>query len=265
MQESIIELKDVTLTRGNVEILKNISLDIVRGKTTLIIGPAGCGKSSLLKTTAGLLNPQKGKVLIQGKDYGDFNEKELLALRKLTGFVFQDSALWANRSVYENIRLPLILHNPNMTKTETADKIQELIRKVGYWDSLQLRPAQVSAGESKLISFARGICNDPEILFLDFPMSGVDSVNAKKLGSLIMAYKAEKKTVIMTTYESADLSQFADQLIVLDKGELIAEGPYPDILSSKNSRLRDIISDVIEKAVEQSEGNDLLDLMNTGD
>ena len=261
----VLELDKVTLFRGGVAILKDVSVSIPEGKTTVIIGPAGCGKSSLLKTIAGLLDPQKGTVKYNGMNYKDFNDKELLSFRKTTGFVFQDSALWANRSVHENLSLPIILHNPDLPEKEVASRVNELIRQVGFWDNPNLRPAQISSGERKLISFARGICNSPYILFLDFPTSGVDTINARKLEKIIEAYKADGKTICMTTHESKPLAQFADYLIALDKGEIVASGQYPQILREGNDRLKEIISDVIESDQARAEGDDLLDLMNTGD
>lgn len=262
---AIIELTNVTLIRGGIAILRDINLSIPAGKTTVIIGPAGSGKSSLLKTSAGLLDPQKGNVRYLGRDYRSLNDRELLETRKKTGFVFQDSALWANRSVYENLSLPLVLHNPDLKPSDIDARVHELIRKVGFWDNPHLRPAQVSAGERKLISFARGICNNPETLFLDFPTSGVDTSNARKMESIMNVFKTEGKTLCLSTHESRTLTMYADYLIALDKGEIIAAGPYPQILRQHNDHLRDIIADVIETNEAQSEGDDLLDLMNTGD
>ena len=240
----IIRMESVHLSMGGAGILDDISCSIKEGKTTVFIGPSGCGKSCLLKTFAGILFPRKGHVFVNGRDYKDFREKENVRFRKDLGFVFQDAALWSNLSVLDNLKLPLLFHFPEKTEEEIDEKIYALVEKIKFGDDLMLRPAMLSVGKQKMIGFLRGIINDPSILILDSPTMGTDTSISRSIENMILEYKEKGKTILLASQNNDLISRITDFMVVLDKGRVIEQGLFPEILNSGNNRMKEIFKDI---------------------
>ncbi|MBN1410690.1 MAG: ATP-binding cassette domain-containing protein [Spirochaetales bacterium] len=261
--EKLIELKNIHFISENFKILDDISLSFQTGKCSVIMGPSGCGKSALLKVIAGIYPPDEGSFLVKGEDFFKLNNKKLTAFRKNTGFVFQDSALWANLNIYQNLSLPLQFHYPGLSRKEIETRINMLVQKVNFTDSLQYRPAQLSTGERKVLSFLRAIITEPVVLFLDEPTDSVDFEFARILRDIIKDFKEKEATIVAVTHDASLISQIADQIIVLQKGKIVESDSFENIKKSDNPYVRTIFSQVLGEAA--SYDTDLLDLLDGSD
>ncbi len=240
-----IKLENVTFIRNNRKIIDNISLEFPPGETSVIIGPSGCGKSTLLKITAGLIPPTSGKVYVDGVNLLAMNRTELLDFRKKSGFVFQDAALWANKSVYENMILPLQVHFPEMDADEKDKKIRSMLKAVGYTDSLLLRPAQLSNGERKMVSLARALVISPVLLYMDTPLSLVDPSVSAKMERLILDLHSSDNTIISNFTDPSLTKRISDFAAVMKDGRVISTGTIAEITDNKDSETRDTVSAVL--------------------
>lgn len=218
--EKFIELEQVTVASQGFTVLDKADLTVPLGRTTFILGPSGCGKSSLIKVIAGLISPDSGRVLVMGKDYNDMNSIEARIFRNSASFVFQDGALWANQTIHNNILIPLKHHYPDMDPHEAESRIQDVLRKVGYQDSTQLRPSALSTGEQKLVSFARSLTLNPQILFMDEPTSFMDEQGERRLNGILHDYALAGKTMVAVanTYNLA--FRIADYLCIMNRGRV---------------------------------------------
>jgi phospholipid/cholesterol/gamma-HCH transport system ATP-binding protein len=224
-----VELLDVHVYFGDYEILSGLSVAFPEGESTCIIGKAGSGKSTLLKTAAGLVVPDRGRVLYRGRDLARMNRAEELSFRKESSFAFQDAALWANQTIYNNLDLPLALHEPNLPKAESDRRIVEVARRAGYSEGLGFRPSDLSAGEQKLISLARALILDPGLLFMDEPTASLDEDSVDSLIRILVELKAAGKTLIVVTHDARLIARIADRLCVVAAGKVAGIGPAEQV------------------------------------
>jgi ABC-type transporter Mla maintaining outer membrane lipid asymmetry ATPase subunit MlaF len=239
----LFRTRNLVVYSGDYRVLKDISVEIQRRRFTVIIGPTGCGKSTLIKALAGLLVPEDGAVLYNGTSLTALSEKALLALRKINGFVFQDSALWQNKSIFDNLSLPLRFHHPEMPLPAVNAKVDAALRDAGLLDSIHLRPAQLSTGEQKIISLQRALITEPSILFLDEPTVQVDPATRRKIIARLQAEKAKGTTLIAVTHDSEILTALADDLILLRDGFIVTSGPAALLRESTDESVLEIIAE----------------------
>ncbi|MDR3334602.1 MAG: ATP-binding cassette domain-containing protein [Treponema sp.] len=216
----IIELKQVSFSAQQKTIVQDLSYQFEEGKTTALAGPSGGGKSTALKLSAGLLVPSKGKVCFRGQDVSLMNREQNLVFRREGAVVFQDSALWANQNLDQILELPLRIHFPSMTKTERNHRIREVLTEVGYKKELEIRPAQLSMGEQKLIAFARAMLCRPRLLFLDEWTESLDDTAAHRLISLVKRMQEAGHTIILVTHNLNLIMSLADYMLVIRGGAL---------------------------------------------
>lgn len=240
-----IELRGIRSVLGGYEALRDLSLSLFPGETLFAMGGAGSGKSVLIKTAAGIALPTEGEVLYRGKSLARMSEREEAAFRKASGFVFQDAALWANQSLYDNLALPARLHGPEWSKAELDRAVRRAAEVVGYDQELRARPAELSSGERKLIGLARALVLDPELLFMDDPTSELDEASASRVFDIVEAMKARGRSVFVTSGVSDFASRCADRVAVIIGGRLAAVGPYAEaaawtdpVVRSVTGRLR---------------------------
>jgi len=224
------------------------------------MGPSGCGKSIFLKTAAGLTVPESGGLYLNGKNFHKLSRKNKLKFRKSNGFVFQDSALWANMTVFQNISLPLLYHFDHLSKSEIARRINIFTAKLGYNNTTDIRPANLSVGEKKLVSVLRALIIDPEYIFMDCPTMSVDRNTAVRLLDIIKELKSKKRTIIIATNDPGLASLLADYLIILKEGKLLEAGDFANVIKSKNNEVKEILSSVLNNA--SSFDSDLLNLLS---
>jgi ABC-type transporter Mla maintaining outer membrane lipid asymmetry ATPase subunit MlaF len=258
----LIRLRGVTVLTEGHESLSEVDLSVTEGACTLIMGPSGSGKSTLLKVAAGLIPPDRGAVMLRGDDLATLGERRMLAFRRENGFVFQDGALWENKSIFENLALPLQVHHPELGEPRIRERVLGMLERGGLADSPGLRPAQLSGGERKIVSFLRATIAEPKVVFLDEPTLSIDHTMADLITGMIRDLKAQGCTILAVAHDPRLASLIADRLAVIDAGRLVAEGPFDEVKRSSDPRVRDILARVLGEI--SSFGSDLLDLLDGG-
>ena len=261
--DSVITLESVGLQIDGATILEEIDLEIPRDKTTFLMGPSGSGKSMLLKCAAGILPCDEGKVRFEGRDIAKLREKEVRQLRTDHGFVFQDAALWQNLTVLQNLSLPLQYHRPEMPPQEVRRRIDSLIELVDFREDLTLRPASLSLGEQKIASFIRALVLSPRVIFMDEPGTSLDSEAVEKISEVIQRLKQEGRTMVITSHNARLASRFADYLVVIDRGKVIAFDTMDAIVKNDSPRVRRILGEVLN--LSSSYDSDILELLGDED
>jgi phospholipid/cholesterol/gamma-HCH transport system ATP-binding protein len=236
-QSDAIEVIGLNSHYGGRQVLHDIRFSMPRNRVTVIMGVSGCGKTTLLRHLIGLKPTEPGRIFVDGRDLGKFNEKEMQAYRRRTGVLFQSGALFNSMTVAENLAVPLKVH------TRLADetiRIMALIKLhlVGLSDFCDYMPSQLSGGMRKRAGLARALTMDPEILFVDEPSSGLDPITAAGLDKLIVELRETLgMTIIVVTHELESAFGIADQMIVMDQGRVLAAGSPSEIKADSNERV----------------------------
>ena len=217
---SIIELKNVSFSAQNRVLVQDISCQFEEGQVTALIGPSGCGKSTVLKLAAGLYYPYEGEITFRGTDIARMNRAENLAFRKEGAVVFQDSALWANQSLFQILELPLRVHFPSMSLKERQKRIKSVAAAVGYRKNLEIRPAQLSMGEQKLLAFARALMCSPRLLFLDEFTESLDENASQRLIDLVKKLHNDGVSIILISHDIRMIRFLADIVIMVMEGRI---------------------------------------------
>jgi len=215
----IIELKKVSFIAQNRYIVRNFSHEFEEGKTTALVGPSGSGKSTILKLSAGLLVPNEGGINFRDRNVFTLTRQESMDFRREASMVFQDSALWANQTLYQTLELPLRIHFPKMPSRERESRIQTVLEEVGYRRDLGIRPSQLSMGEQKLIAFARAIMCRPRLLFLDEWTESLDDSSAQRLIQLVQRHQSGQNTVIFVSHDFRIVKSLADYILMILGGQ----------------------------------------------
>lgn len=218
---ALLEMKNITYIDAGNTVIQNTSIAIEKGTVTAFIGKTGSGKSTALKLISGVLNPSMGTVLYNNQNIGEMKQKELLKYRKETGFMFQNVALWANQSIYQNLELPLKIHFPNITPDQIKERIQEVVQLVEFSKPLQNRPATLSTGEQKKIGFARALICKPSILFLDEPTDSIDDSTTKLFVSILQEFCAAQNTLIYVSHDNNFINTFSNDKYYFDNGAVV--------------------------------------------
>ncbi len=217
---SLFTLENVRFSSRSNEIIRGISMEIEQGSVNCLAGKSGSGKSTLLKLMAGILVPSGGKVFYKGCDIQTMSNAVNMAFRKECAFVFQDSALWANQDILQNMNLPLLAHNPKMSFSERLERIKSVLELVKYERSLNLRPVDLSMGEQKKIAFARALINEPDTLFLDECTESLDRKSGAIILSLLDDFVKKGKTVIYVSHSSSFVAALSGTIHVIEEGLL---------------------------------------------
>jgi ABC-type transporter Mla maintaining outer membrane lipid asymmetry ATPase subunit MlaF len=260
---ALINLQDVTVRLGGRDILHEVNLSFPAGRSTVIMGPSGSGKSTLLKTVAGLIPPDSGKVFFRGRDMLQLSEAGMKELRKASGFIFQDGALWENKTLMENLALPLQVHFPQMGPAEVKRRVVRALEQTGLLESAELRPAGLSGGEKKIASVLRALITEPAILFMDEPTLSTDHTMEGKVAQMIADVKARGCAILAITHDARLTSTLADRLVILDAGTVRETGDFDQVKRSRDERTREILSEVLGEIA--SYDTDLLALLDAED
>lgn len=193
---------------------------------------------------AGLIRIDDGEVLFNGENIAGMSEEEFFLMQAQSGFVFQDAALWANKTLYDNLAIPLRILRPGMSAEDIDRRIGNAVEMLGVHKSLLIRPSAISSGERKLFSFLRALMTDPDILFLDEPASSLDRKSSDRIKNLIIELNNQKKTIITVTNDFTLARTIADKAIILDRGRLLRQGLFRDILKEHNEDIDDIIDEL---------------------
>jgi len=237
----MIRIENIIKQFGEQVVLKGITTTFEQGKTNLIIGKSGAGKTVLLKILVGLIHPTQGKVWYGDTDFTKLTAKQRKEIRSDMGMLFQGSALFDSMTVEENVRFPLDMFT-NMTKGEKHNKVNETLERVELSGSNDKYPSEVSGGMQKRVGIARAIILNPKFLFCDEPNSGLDPTTSMKIDELIRNITAENDmTTVINTHDMNSVMEIGDNINLLHFGELAWVGNRHEVMNSENDLLQDFI------------------------
>jgi len=249
----MIKAENITLAFGDREVLKNISATFEPGKTNLIIGKSGSGKTVFLKCIVGLLNINSGKIWYGDILFSGLDFRSMKDIRKEMGMLFQGSALFDYMTVEENVRFPLDMFT-NFTYKEKLDRVNFCLDRVNIVNSNHLFPAELSGGMKKRVAIARAIALKPRYLFCDEPNSGLDPKTAIVIDELIKEITVElNTTTIVNTHDMNSVMEIGEKIIFIEDGEKCWEGSNKEILQSDCTLLNDFVfANALAKQLKQS-------------
>ncbi len=238
----MIEIRNLVKSFGDHRVLDNLSLKIDTGTTCVIIGRSGCGKSVLLKHIVGILKPDSGQVLVNGKDLSTLTDQQLDDLRLKIALVFQGGALFDSLTVGENVGFGLIEHM-HIDKRELLERVEESLCLVGLCGIQSLMPSELSGGMKKRVALARAICVKPDIILYDEPTTGVDPITADAINELIRSLHDKLKvTSVVVTHDMRSAYKVADRIAMMYHGKIIAEGTSDEIQAADNEVVHQFIN-----------------------
>lgn len=246
----MIEVKDLYKSFGDQQVLKGITTTFLPGKTNLIIGQSGSGKTVMLKCVVGLLNPTEGHVLFDGQDYVSMDLDEKNKIRQQLGMLFQGSALFDSLTVEENVMFPLEMFT-KMSKSEKQDRVNEVLKRVNLVGANKKFPSQISGGIQKRTGIARAIVMNPKYLFCDEPNSGLDPQTSIVVDELIKEITEEYNiTTVINTHDMNSVVTHGEKILFLYKGNKHWEGDKVSLFEAENKELLDFIfaSDFLKEA-----------------
>lgn len=237
----MITVKNISKSFAGVEILNNISFVFEKGKTNLIIGKSGSGKSVLTKCIVGLLVPDEGDIFFHERNLNSLKPKQKKELRKEIGMLFQASALFDSLSVEENVAFPLRMFT-KMTTSEISDRVNFCLNRVNIQNKNNLYPSELSGGMQKRVAIARAIAMQPKYLFCDEPNSGLDPVTAIVIDELIKEITEEyDMTTVVITHDMNSVLEIGENILFIDNGTNKWQGNKSEILDTKVKELYDFI------------------------
>ncbi len=237
----MIELRNISKSFGDEQILKDISLTFEKGKTNLIIGQSGSGKTVLLKSTAGIHKIDKGEIFFDNELYSGMSPKEMQKIRKEIGMVFQGGALFDSYTVYENVIFPLRMFS-DMSKKEMNKRVEFCLDRVNLHQAEDFYPSEISGGMQKRVAIARAIVLNPKYLFFDEPNSGLDPKTAIVIDNLIKELTIDFDTVsVINTHDMNSVIEIGDNIAFIYKGQKWWTGNNKEILTSNNKELNDFV------------------------
>lgn len=258
--EIAVEFRNVTKAFGSQVVLNNVSCQLPKGRTTVIVGPSGTGKSVFLKLLVGLLKPDSGSILVDGVDITRLSQNELFEVRKKFGMLFQDGALFDSLNVGENIAFPLRRHTRKKNK-EIMEIVAQKLSQVNLPGVEHKLPSELSGGMRKRVGLARAMALDPEIIMFDEPNSGLDPVMSDAIDKLILqTQKITHSTFIVISHDIPGTFQIADYIVMLYQSRVIASGRVADIQDSENPILKRFFARDSEMPIDPRHGTGELDL-----
>jgi ABC transporter, ATP-binding protein len=254
----MIEVKHLYKSFADKEVLKDISTTFEDGKTNLIIGQSGSGKTVLIKNLVGLLTPTQGNIFYDGRNLMQMNKKEKAMLRREMGMIFQNAALFDSLSVLENVMFPLDMFS-TMTYNERVKRAQECLDRVNLIDAQQKFPGEISGGMQKRVAIARAIVMNPKYLFCDEPNSGLDPKTSLVIDQLLSSITKEyNMTTIINTHDMNSVMGIGENIVFIYKGRKEWQGNKDEVVTSTNKKLNELVfaSELFKKVkeVEIAEG-----------
>lgn len=234
MAEAVISLRQLNITFGTHTVLDNIDLDVYKGETLAVLGPSGTGKSTVLRSMIGLLEPNGGQIFIQGEDVSGLDEDGWNHLRMKMGMVFQYSALFDFLTVGENVAFGLRQHT-DKSNEEIQGIVTQMLDLVGLPGTQNLYPAELSGGMKKRVGLARAIAVNPEIVLYDEPTAGLDPIMSRNISRLIKKTQEQLHvTSVLVTHDMQSAFYAADRVAMLYEGHIVAIGTAEEMKNSTN-------------------------------
>jgi phospholipid/cholesterol/gamma-HCH transport system ATP-binding protein len=237
----MIEVKNITKSFNGRDVLKNVSFSFERGKTNLIIGQSGSGKTVLMRCLVGLIEIDKGQIVYDDRIFSEMPLEEKKEIRKEIGMLFQGSALFDSMTVEENVKFPLSMFT-KMSEEEMTDRANFCLNRVNILNSNKLFPAEISGGMKKRVAIARAIAMNPKYLFCDEPNSGLDPKTSILIDNLISEITQEYGiTTVINTHDMNSVIEIGDKIAYIFKGELWWTGDKDSILRTDNPEINDFV------------------------
>ena len=242
----------VSLAYGDRRVLKDLSCSFPKGKISVVLGGSGSGKTTILRLIGGLVRPTAGRILVDGDDITRMRERDLYRVRDKLGMVFQSGALLDSMTVFEYVAFPLVERH-HLTHEQVAERVRARLRSVGLHDAENLLPSEISGGMVKRVALARALIQDPVIVLIDEPFSGLDPVTVKLIEALFVKINRETgMTMIMSSHHIPTTMRMAHKVVMLLQGDVV-QGRPDELARSRDARIRRFlteeaeISDVFER------------------
>ena len=240
----MIDVKNLTKSFGNLEVLKGVSQHISKGERVVLIGPSGSGKSTFLRCLNLLETPTGGEIIFEGQSITD-DKCDINKIRQKMGMVFQHFNLFPNMTILKNITLaPVRTGLMNREQAETSAR--ELLRRVGLEDKAGSYPAQLSGGQKQRIAIVRALCMKPEVMLFDEPTSALDPEMVGEVLDVMKELARSGMTMVCVTHEMGFAREVADRVLFFDEGKIVEEGTPQEIFSNpKEQRTKDFLNKVL--------------------
>jgi len=250
-EKEVIVVENIYKSFGNLQVLAGLSLTVRKGKTLVVIGESGCGKSVLLKHIIGILKPDSGKVMFDGNVISQMNEKDLARVRTRFGMVFQGSALFDSLTVEENVGFALSEHTEK-SDDEIAEIVRSKLTLVGLKGVEDKYPAELSGGMKKRVALARAIAMEPEVILYDEPTTGLDPIMADVINELIIRLsRTLGVTSVAVTHDMKSACKIGDQIAMLHGGKIIEEGTPEEIQDSRHEIVSQFVLGEARQRIEE--------------
>ena len=251
--KALVEFKDVTFSypgsNGDRVILDRVTLSVPRGKVTALMGASGGGKTTVLRLIGGQLKTNSGQVLFDGKNVGDFNQKDLYAARRRMGMLFQFGALFTDLSVFDNVAFALREHT-DLSADLVRDIVLMKLNAVGLRGARDLMPSEISGGMARRVALARAIVLDPELIMYDEPFAGLDPISLGTAAQLIRQLNDTLGiTSIVVSHDLEETFRIADKVIILANGGIAAQGTPDEVRHSTDPLVHQFVNALAEGPV----------------
>ncbi|NOT76051.1 MAG: ATP-binding cassette domain-containing protein [Cyclobacteriaceae bacterium] len=234
----VTRIRNLKKSFGDLEVLKDISLDLHQSENLVILGRSGTGKSVLIKCMVGLIRADAGEIEVLGYNVPTLTPEQLNELRQQVGFSFQNSALYDSMTVRENLEFPLKRNLDLFDKQKLSEQVMTALKDVGLESSINKKPAELSGGMKKRIGIARTLILKPKIMLYDEPTAGLDPITSTEINELILSVREKYKTSsIIITHDISCARQTSDRVIALVKGHNRAEGKFEELKNSQDPDL----------------------------
>lgn len=253
MTQPILELKGVKKSFGSNDVLRGVDIDVAPGRSLVVLGGSGSGKSVMLKNALGLMTPDAGKILFDGQDVTNDQGKDREAMRARVGMLFQSGALFDSLTVWENVAFRLI-NADKMKRSDAKERAIATLKKVRLGASVaDLTPAEISGGMQKRVALARAIITEPDLIFFDEPTTGLDPITADAINDLIIEQvKALGAAAVTITHDMASARKVADEIAMLYEGKIIWRGPAGEIDRSGDDHVDQFVHGRAEGPIQPS-------------
>lgn len=237
----IIEIRNMSFSRGSTRIFDDISIKIPRGKVTAIMGPSGTGKTTLLKLIGGQLLPDSGQILLDNQNIPTLGRRDLFIVRERMGMLFQSGALFTDMTVFDNIAFPIRVHT-ELPEEMIRDIVLMKLQAVGLRGAVGLMPSELSGGMARRVALARAIALDPDIVMYDEPFTGQDPIAMGVLVNLIKRLnEALGHSSIIVSHDIQETLSIADYIYILSDGKVIAEGTPAQLKDQDSEKVRQFV------------------------
>lgn len=239
---NLVEIRDLHFSYDERSILSTLNMDFPRGKVIAVMGGSGSGKTTVLRLIGGQLQPQSGKVTVDGNIVHEMETKALYQMRRKMGMLFQHGALFTDMSVFDNVAFPLREHT-NLSEELIHDLVLMKLHTVGLRNAAQLKPAEISGGMARRVALARTIALDPQLIMYDEPFAGLDPISMGMTANLIRKLNdALGSTTILVSHDVHESFLIADYVYFLSSGKVVAQGTPAEMMVSTDPYVKQFVN-----------------------